>query len=1070
MIVYGTGTGEISYLHNDFYPLPSKVWINGESKDKCKKSCFLDEGLNNVTLVFDKEITSTQQMFECRSNIKEIDLTHFISSKLTNMNKMFFQCTDLEKITFGKNFDTSSVENMENLFADCFKLTSIDISSFNTSSVTTMNSMFRQMNKITSLDVSSFNTSKVVDMYDMFGYCYELESLNLSNFDTSNLKIMQGMFYSCSKLKSLDLSNFIGDSITTLESTFSLCYSLEYLNLANFYIKENTTIHLYTFERHPANIKYIVTDSKIQNILLEKAINNTNTFDRNDISQKGCNELSNEYNYTYKTICLKKCPNNTYQVSYNPYICFDEIPENFYLDSNDGIYKECYKSCKKCFGGGDKKNNNCSVCKESFGTLDDIKAIKNNCYQNCPYIYYFDKKNDYYCFQNDSCPENYKLIEEKKKCIDECKNDDKYLFEYNKKCYEKCPNGTERIFDSFECFKENETKIEIYSRFKDLGEYIIYGYMDNIFKNISKYNEDYIEVYGNITYQLTTSDNQKNKTRNNLSSIDLLNCENILRNIYDINDSLSLNILKVEYKIENLLIPIVGYEIYHPLNNSKLDLKYCNETIKLDIPVSIDEDKLFKYETNSEFYTDNCFSYTTDNGTDIILNDRKQEFIDNNLSLCENNCTYINYDKNTKQSACDCYIKNEIDLINDIIENPNKLPKNFPSEESSSINSNLLAMKCSEELFSTDGLKYNISSYILIFSIGFFLLSIILFVKCGYPSLESKMNQIIDMIQKKPKVKRLSNYHSKKVKKERKSTIKKNESNNPPKKINLKIINNLQVTNNKNSIGNLQQVTTYDQNNKKKVYKKMKTKKKKTFIKNNQNDKIINNAFNIFELNTLSYKDAILYDKRTCTDYYISLLKIKHPVLFTFCPIDDYNSLIIKLCMTVISFSIYYAINFAFFDDKTIHKIYADKGRYNFIYFIPKILISFVCSYSIYIIIRYIFLSERNILQVKIQNNAENAETMMIKEKKNLKIKYFIFFSSGIAFLLFFWYLLSSFGAVYQNTQFIVFENTLICFGISLIFPFFINIFPSVFRIISLNSETKSKECFYKFSKFLQIL
>ena len=108
--------------------------------------------------------------------------------------------------------------------------------------------------------------------------------------------------------------------------------------------------------------------------------------------------------------------------------------------------------------------------------------------------------------------------------------------------------------------------------------------------------------------------------------------------------------------------------------------------------------------------------------------------------MCENNCTYINYDKNTKQSACDCYIKNEIDLINDIIENPNKLPKNFPSEESSSINSNLLAMKCPEELFSTDGLKYNISSYILIFSIGFFLLSIILFFLFLYTLLESKMN------------------------------------------------------------------------------------------------------------------------------------------------------------------------------------------------------------------------------------------------------------------------------------------------------------------------------------------
>ena len=238
MIVYGTGTSEISYLHNDFHSSPSKVWINGESKDECKKSCFLKEGLNNVTLVFYNEITSTQQMFDYQSNIKEIDLTHFISSKLTNMNKMFFHCTDLEKITFGKNFDTSSVENMENLFADCFKLTSIDISSFNTSSVTTMNSMFRQMNKITSLDVSSFNTSKVVDMYDMFGYCYELESLNLSNFDTSNVTNMSWMFFDCNKLKYLNLSNFSikGETENMFEFKKDKC---------NFITNNNDLLNLY---------------------------------------------------------------------------------------------------------------------------------------------------------------------------------------------------------------------------------------------------------------------------------------------------------------------------------------------------------------------------------------------------------------------------------------------------------------------------------------------------------------------------------------------------------------------------------------------------------------------------------------------------------------------------------------------------------------------------------------------------------------------------------------------------------------------------------------------------------
>ena len=53
-------------------------------------------------------------------------------------------------------------------------------------------------------------------------------------------------------------------------------------------------------------------------------------------------------------------------------------------------------------------------------------------------------------------------------------------------------------------------------------------------------------------------------------------------------------------------------------------------------------------------------------------------------------------------------------------------------------------------------------------------------------------------------------------------------------------------------------------------------------IKKNEtciNNKIIKLVFNIFELNSFSYNEAIIHDKRTCCEYYISLLKIKHPLL-----------------------------------------------------------------------------------------------------------------------------------------------------------------------------------------------
>ena len=82
-------------------------------------------------------------------------------------------------------------------------------------------------------------------------------------------------------------------------------------------------------------------------------------------------------------------------------------------------------------------------------------------------------------------------------------------------------------------------------------------------------------------------------------------------------------------------------------------------------------------------------------------------------------------------------------------------------------------------------------------------------------------------------------------------------------------------------------------------------------------------------------------------------------------------------------------------------------------------------------------------------------------------IKYTIFFILGIIFLGFFWILLSSFGAVYQNTQIFLVKNTLISFAIDMVYPFFYNIFPCIFRMISLSAKS---EYIYNFSKFLQLL
>ena len=205
-------------------------------------------------------------------------------------------------------------------------------------------------------------------------------------------------------------------------------------------------------------------------------------------------------------------------------------------------------------------------------------------------------------------------------------------------------------------------------------------------------------------------------------------------------------IFKIDYYVPGISIPIIGYEVYHPNKKEKLDIqKYCKDTlIGFDIPVSIDENNLFKYDPNSEYYTNECFTYTSDNGTDIILNDRKEEYISNNLSLCENNCVYNEYNINSKKVSCECEIKSNDFTIESISEEKNILANNLTFSNSTS---NIVAMKCIYTLFTKDGLLTNYGSYIILLIIIIFIILIILYFKFGIYLIEKDIKAII--LQKK---------------------------------------------------------------------------------------------------------------------------------------------------------------------------------------------------------------------------------------------------------------------------------------------------------------------------------
>ena len=119
------GQGNLNVLNDSFYLNPSEVIINGDLKVSCNKNCYLDNILNNVTIKFDKQLKSLENMFSGLYKIIEIDLSNLDTSKVTTMVSMFEYCSNLKKILFG-NINTSLVESMYGLF----KLFKIDFLRF----------------------------------------------------------------------------------------------------------------------------------------------------------------------------------------------------------------------------------------------------------------------------------------------------------------------------------------------------------------------------------------------------------------------------------------------------------------------------------------------------------------------------------------------------------------------------------------------------------------------------------------------------------------------------------------------------------------------------------------------------------------------------------------------------------------------------------------------------------------------------------------------------------------------------------------------------------------------------
>ena len=256
------------------------------------------------------------------------------------------------------------------------------------------------------------------------------------------------------------------------------------------------------------------------------------------------------------------------------------------------------------------------------------------------------------------------------------------------------------------------------------------------------------------------------------------------------------------------------------------------------------------------------------------------------------------------------------------------------------------------------------------------------------------------------------------------------------------------------------QLTTKNLN---KTNKNNHSKKDKTKLKKLKSLKII--SYNDLEMNSLEYEEAKLKDKRSFCQYYTSLLRTKHILIFSFCLRKDYNSGIIKIYIFFLTFAINYLISAMFYSDSTMHKIYIDQGSFDFTYQLPQMFYSFIISTLLQNLLNLLGLYEETIIEFKKEKNKK----LIHKTIFNIKCKMILFFISTYLMIFCFWIYLGCFCAVYKNTQIHLLLDVLSSFGISFITPFFICLLPGVFRVSALKSKDE-RSCMFKFSKLFQAL
>ena len=724
---------------------------------------------------------------------------------------------------------------------------------------------------------------------------------------------------------------------------------------------------------------------------------------------------------------MKECSNKNQE---DPYECVDSCDSTYYENG-----KNCVKKCpkdkltiettKKCVSSCDEDPNNQYLIK-----------LEKECVPSCPPLSYplLVPSNPPEC--SSFCPDTYPYINlDNTQCVSQCEglvdvaqgkcvtNCD-LKFQYKNECVTQCPRDT-MLFNGQCKIDLKLTQIDDSSSFINID---LEDAIDFIGDNVIDYVDIAQTIKGDgFIVQIYPLDDPPLED-SSISSIDISQCELLLRREFDIPPSESLIIAKYDIINSTALINQVEYKVYRS-DGTELPLTLCN-SVNVDISYPLNsefkdeidflsaqkynEEGIDVFNSNDPFFSDPCYVYQI-NGSDVVLSDRREE-IYQNVTLCENNCRYDGIDYAKKRIQCACETKEEIKLIKDDYKELQNNNMKFMNEI---VSTNLYLSKCYNVFISCSNWVFNIGFWFMLAVIVLQWVTVIVLIATNLNTLYSAMNKY-------------------------------QRSNPPSEDFFEKYL--------------FKSPKLIDDDS----YDKLK--------KSTENNKIEKENFIIDELyirqpidiDNYPFHLAINADRRNCFVIFIKILKEKYIFFRAIFTKSKYELISLNLSMCFFYMGVVFSLNAIFYNDDSISERYHNNGKLSLLANALRSLYSFLLSFVLLKIASFLkyYAPLFDVFVIEI-NCSDTLGKYFNKGIYIVKRKLVIFYIVVILVSLFFWYYLTIFCYVYNSVQVSWFTGGWISMAMSLMIVILYAMIYAILKVIAVRCKNRKLYNFLLYANYI---